>query len=133
MKKILIAGLLAMTLSGVFAQKRGFSGAVLRPRATVIINSGFYSPYYSFWYSPFGWGYPYPYVQPRPSKLDQTVADIQHDYDQRISSARSSLSGKEKRVEVRKLKENRDAAIDLAKRNYYRHSSKTGNDANGNT
>ena len=119
-----MTGIIALALSGAFAQ--GHRGTVVvRPR-TVIVGGGFYSPYYSPFYSPFyspyGWGYPYGQsgVQARPSKLDQEVADIEHDYSQRISSARADLSGKEKREEVRRLKEARDAEIDIAKRNYYK-------------
>lgn len=125
MKKLLLTGILAVALSGAFAQ--GHRGTVVvRPR-TVIVGGGFYSPYYSPFYSsfygPYGWGYPYqPTVQARPSKLDQTIADIEHDYSERISSARAALDGKEKRAEVKRLKEERDAEIDLAKRNYYKRN-----------
>ena len=133
MKKLMITGLLAVALSGAYAQRHSGGVVVVRPRTTYIVGSGFYSPYYSPFYSsfyspfnsPFGFGSQLGQrsVQPKPTKLDQTMADIEHEYSQRISSARAALSGKEKRDEVRRLKEARDAEIDLAKRNYYKESN----------
>ncbi len=117
-----MTGILVATLSSALWAQGHRGSVIVRPRvSTVIVGGSLYSPYYSPFYSPFGWGYPYNSgVQARPSKLDQTVADIEHDYAERISSARTALSGKEKRMEIKRLKEARDAEIDLAKRNYYK-------------
>ena len=122
MKKLMIMLLLAGTISGVSAQRGHVGGgAYYRPRTTVVVGGGFYSPFYS----PFYYGYPY-YMEPsvpyHASKLDQEIADINHDYAEKIESARmnNSISGKERRHEIRELKEERDRQIDLAKRNYYK-------------
>ncbi len=125
MKKIVFILLVSVTLAGGIASAQGHrvgGGAYYRPHTTVVIGGGLYSPYYS----PFGYfGYPYyaaPGVAARPSKLDQEIEDINHDYAQRIESARmdTGLTGKEKRHQVRELKEARDREIDLAKRDYYK-------------
>ena len=94
-------------------------GVYYRPRTTVVVGAHvpvyhyscyrpwYYRPY--FYYDPFFAGYyyapPYPNYY-RPSKLDMEIADIKHDYDEKIESARhdNTLTGKERRKEVRKLK-----------------------------
>jgi hypothetical protein len=124
MKKLLISGLLVVFVTASFANYPGKLG-YFRPRTTVIVSGGFYTP---MLYAPFWYGYPYynyymqPGVTPAPSKLDQEIADITHDYEQKIESTRmdSSLKGKERRQEIRALKAERDSKIDLAKRNYYK-------------
>ncbi|MBS1628410.1 MAG: hypothetical protein JSR09_00510 [Bacteroidetes bacterium] len=123
MKKILLMMIFSSSCLLSSAQghiiARGGRG-YYRPRTTVIVGGGFYYPYS---YYPFGY-YPYynmPYMlSARPSKLDQKIADIEHEYAQRIESARMDLKGKEKRHEIRQLKEARDHEIDMAKRNYYK-------------
>jgi len=126
MKKLLLILFLMCFLSVTsFSQFRGHGGGAgyYRPRTTVIIGGYGYSPFYS----PFGYyGYPYygtPSIQYRPSKLDQEIADINHDYAEKIESARMdhSLSGKERRHEIRELKIARDREIDTARSNYYKH------------
>ncbi len=120
-KMIVIMAALVLTLS-VSAQKRG--GVYFRPRTHVVISGGYspyyYSPYYNPWYGP-GFYNNYP-VYHRPSKLDLQIADIRSDYDDRIWSVKhdSSMRGKERRQEVRRLKHERDKAITDAKINYYR-------------
>ncbi len=124
MKKLIVTLLLAASVSGAFAQRGHVivTRPAYRPHTTVVVGGGFYSPFYS----PYGW-YGYPYYEPavpyRPSKLDQEIADINHDYAERIESARmdKAISGKERRHEIRELKEARDHEIDLAKRDYYKH------------
>lgn len=118
-KMIVIMAALVLTLC-VSAQKRG--GVYFRPRTHVIISGGyspyFYSPYYNPWY---GQQYGYPMYH-RPSKLDLQIADIKSDYSDRIWSVKhdKSMSGKERRQEVRRLRHERDKAITDAKINYHR-------------
>lgn len=124
MKKVMISSLLVIFVTTSFAAHPGKT-AFFRPRTTVILGSGLYAPMF---YSPFWYGYPYysyymqPAITPAPSKLDQEIADITHDYAQRIESLRmdNSLKGKEKRQQIRALKEERDSKIDQAKRDYYK-------------
>lgn len=118
-KMIVIMAALVFTLS-VSAQKRG--GVYFRPRTHVVISGGyspyFYSPYFNPWYGP-RYGYP---MYHRPSKLDLQIADIKNDYSDRIWSVKhdKSMSGKERRQEVRRLRHERDKAITDAKINYHR-------------
>lgn len=123
MKKLIISCFLVIVMDTVFAQHGG-RAVVFRPRAAVVLNSGVYTPllYSSLWFSyPYYDYYMQPRVIPAPSKLDQEIADITHDYTQKIKSARMdhSLKGKQRRQDIRVLKSERDARIDLAKRHYY--------------
>jgi hypothetical protein len=118
-KMIFIMAALVVTMT-VSAQKRG--GVYFRPRTHVIISGGYspyYSPYYNPWYGPQFYNAP---VYHRPSKLDLQIADIKNDYSDRIWSVKhdKSMSGKERRQEVRQLKHDRDKAIMDAKINYHR-------------
>lgn len=126
MKKIGVALLLIFLLSDTsFTQSRGHGGGggYYRPHTTVIIGGYGYSPMYS----PFGYyGYPYygmPSTPYRPSKLDQEMADINHDYAEKIESVRmdNNLSGKERRHEIHELRIARDREIDAAKSSYYKY------------
>ena len=147
MKKLLIVLFVVAAVINASAQKRAFvtSRAIVAPRPVYVAPHPYYShpyyshPYYSrpyagfgyglgFGYNPFfygGLGYPYygssDYYN-RPSKLDMHVMDIEHDYSDRIRSARldNSLSGHQRRQEIRELKHERKEAIYDAKRNYYR-------------
>lgn len=94
----------------------------VRPRVAVGVGFGY--PYYSPW----GWYSPY-YAYPpafgyshRPTKLDLQITDIQNDYKDRIWSARNdkSLSRYDRREKVHELKTDRDAAINQAKKDYYK-------------
>lgn len=90
-----------------------------QPRVTVGI--GFYPPIYS----PFGfygyplWGFayggylPYGAMYYSPSKLQRKEDDIKSDYSDKIYSVRrdDSLTGKQKRKEIRALKKQRDQEI----------------------
>jgi len=92
-----------------------------RPYTSVVI--GAYAPFYyhPFWYGYYG--YPaYNNYYYRPTKLDLEIGDIKNDYAEKIWSARQdkTLSGKERRQEVRELKHERDRAIINAERNYYK-------------
>ncbi len=130
MKKLVILVVAMGIFSAVAAagpQSRGYvKGGYYRPH-TVIVR-GYYDPFYSPYY---GWGFGYPYYMypygypsaaPRPSKLDQEIADLEHDYSQKISSVRmdKSLSGKERRAHIKNLRAARRDAIDKAKMDYYK-------------
>lgn len=131
MKKLFILLVVMGIFSAVSAagpQFRGYvKGGYYRPH-TVIVR-GYYDPFYSPYY---GWGfglrypyymYPYGYEPaPRPSKLDQEIADLEHDYSQKISSVRmdKSLNGKDRRAHIRALRAERKEAIDKARMDYYK-------------
>jgi|SRR6478735_1471962 len=138
MKKLFLILLSMALIYGASAQKIIAGGHYYtRPRVSVSVGTyaPFY-PYYGFGYSPFaygyGFGYGYPYYgyhQPyRPSKLDLQVEDIKKDYQDKIWSVKNdkSLSGKEKRKEVRNLKQERDQAVLDARKNYYRAPKSNG-------
>lgn len=124
MKKLLIIMLVMSLLTAASAQRH-----VVYVNSYVPVYSGFgwgvgfppygYYPYgyYPYGYSPYGYSYYY-----KPSRLDNQIAGINHDYDQKIQSVRmdKKLSGKARRQEIRHLKTERDKAIDNAKINYHR-------------
>jgi hypothetical protein len=126
MKKSFVLMVALLVTIASFAQHRVYGSGYYR--APVIVHS--YYPSYGFglgYGMGYGFGYPYSYypsygVAARPSKLDQAVADITHEYAQKIESARmdKTLSGKERRHEVKALKIERDQRIDDAKRNFYK-------------
>lgn len=126
MKKIIIVLLLAVTVQGASAMSlngpvRGFhGGGFFHPRTTVVLGGGFYDPYFS----PFYYGYPYPYAAApyQPTKLDMQVANIKNEYADKIESVKldKSLTGQERRAQVREFKRERDRAVLDAKRNYYK-------------
>lgn len=122
MKKLIVIMVALVLTLGVSAQKRGGGGVYVRPRTYVVVGGGFgypyYSPFYNPWYYP---GYYGPSYYHRPTKLEMQIADIRSDYSDRIWSAKhdTSLSHKERRHEVRRLKQERDKAIMDAKRNYH--------------
>ena len=131
MKTLLLIVALALGAISASAQHiiRG-GGYVHRP--PVIVRS--YAPIYPYmgFYAPFGYypGYNYYPGQAysRPSKLDMKIDDIKSDYKDRIWSARhdSSLSHAERRTEVRRLKTERDQAIEDLKMNYYKRPAPSG-------
>ncbi len=134
MKKMwVILFALMITAAGASAQK-------------VIIGGGFghYHPYYyhPYYYRPYyglnyGFAFGYPYYRPNyyyrhPSKLDRQITDIENDYADRISSVRmdNSLTGRERRHEIRDLRKERDEAVDNARRNYYKRADRNYNNQN---
>ncbi|MCF6407135.1 hypothetical protein L3C95_29840 [Chitinophaga filiformis] len=128
MKKIIAILLLAVTVQSASAMvsnspvRGGFhGGGFYHPRTTVVVGGGFYSPYFS----PFYYGYPYPYtaaVPYQPTKLDMQIANIKNDYADKIESVKldKDLTGKERRAQVREFRRERDQAVLEAKRNYYK-------------
>jgi len=136
MKKLFLILLTLGVVYGASAQKiRGGATYYSRPRVSVAVGaySPFY-PYYGFGYAPFAYGYGYGYGNPyygynrpyRPSKLDLKIEDIKKDYQDKIWSVRNdeSLSGKEKRKEIRNLKHERDQVVVDERKNYY-HAPKS--------
>lgn len=126
MKTIIMAAALALTVSAAFAKAPGGpgikGGGFYRPRTTIVVGGGFYSPFYA----PFGYyGYPYyPYatVAQRPTKLDMEINDIKNDYADKIASVRldRTLTGKQRREQIREFRRERDNAVLEARRNYYK-------------
>jgi len=124
MKKLLMIMLSVSILSVASAQRHGV--VVVRSYAPVYssfnVGLGYgYSPFYNpYYYSPYGYNNSY-----RPSKLDNQIAEITHDYADKIESARldKTLSGSERREEIRNLKKERDKEIDEAKINYHKQKS----------
>jgi len=129
MKTIIMAMMLAVTAAGAWAKAPGGPhggghGSFHGGTTVIVRGGGYYSPY---GYSPFGMYYGYPYypygtVAARPSKLDLQVTDIKNDYADRIESVRldNSLTGKQRRAQIRVFRHERDEAVLEAKRNYYK-------------
>lgn len=152
MKKLLIVMLSIGLALGASAQKvivRGGGHYVPRPRVSVGVGLGYgfgYSPYYSPYYgypSPFYAPYGYNPVYRRPSRLDLEIQDIKTDYADQIKSLRmdKSISGHERRQQIRELKTERDKAVTQAQRDYYykrsaprqqQNDNRNNNNNNGN-
>ncbi len=123
MKKLLMIILSVSLFSAVTAQRHGV--VVVRSYAPVYssfnVGLGYgYSPFYNPYYSPYGYNNNY-----RPSKLDNQIADITHDYADKIESVRldKTLSGSQRREEIRNLKKERDNEINEVKINYHKQKS----------
>ena len=123
MKTILMFCLAIVITSAASAQKYD-RYRYSRPRVRTSISVGIGTPYYSPYYSPFYRPYSY-YSTPiysRPTRLDNEIADIKAEYNDRIWSARhdNSLSKSERKAEIRRLKSERDRAIRDAEYSYHR-------------
>jgi len=123
MKTILMMCLAFVITTGASAQKYN-RHTYPQPRVHTSISVGIGSPYYSPYYSPFYRLYPY-YGTPiysRPTRLENEIANIKADYNDRIWSAKhdNSLSKSERKAEVRRLKSERDRAIRDAEYSYHR-------------
>lgn len=125
MKTILIVCIALVVTTGVAAQKRYGGRGYYRPRVHTTIGVGigggyypYYSPFYSPYYSPYYGGT----IYRRPTRLENEIADIKADYNDKIWSARhdKSLSRSERKREIRDLKSERDKAIRDAENNYHR-------------
>jgi hypothetical protein len=127
MKTIVMVCLAVVITSAASAQKYNrsrYPHPRVRTSISVGIGSPYYSPYRSPYYSPFYRSYPY-YSAPvytRPSRLDNEIADIKADYNDRIWSVRhdKSISKSERKAEIRRLRSERDRAIRDAEYNYHR-------------
>lgn len=125
MKAILMFSLAVVVASAASAQKYN-KHRYPQPRVRSSISIGIGSPSYSPYYSPFSRPYPY-YSTPiysRTTRLDNEIADIKAEYDDRIWSARRDkfLSKAERKMEIRRLKSERDRALRDAEYNYHRRS-----------
>jgi hypothetical protein len=128
MKKLLVISVLSLAVIFNAAAQRTHVAAGAGyfyggPRVYVGGGWGFYAPLYPYAY-PY-WGFPpygYGYYGPT-SKLDMQIRDIKYEYSEKIALARQdkSLTHKQRRQEVKKLKQDRDLAIDAAKKNFYKH------------
>lgn len=133
MKTLLII-LLSVTISlGASAQHggHGFRGkGYYAPVTRVYVSPfsygfGYGYPYFGYPYFGFpNYGYGYPNYRNReiPYKLDLQIQQIKNDYKGKIIAARNdkSLSGKQRRQEIRSLKTDRDKGIIDAKMNFRR-------------
>jgi hypothetical protein len=137
MKKLMV---IAMSLTVVLAAsaQRGHTVVVAGGRYPVGVYAyphvAFGVGFYPSLYSPFGfygyplWGFAYGGYLPygpayySPSKLQRKEEDIKSDYADRIYSVRqdNSLTNKEKRQEVRRLKKQRDQEIHDLITNYHK-------------
>ena len=118
MKTILIICFALAVTTGAAAQKyRGHRYYPSRVQTHVGIGIGYY-PFYSPYYYPH---YDGP-VYRRPTKLDNEIADIKAEYNDKIWSAKHdrSLSRSERKKEIHELKSERDKAIRDAEYSYHR-------------
>lgn len=123
MKAILMFSLAVVVASAASAQKYN-RHRYPQPRVRSSISIGIGSPYYSPYYSRFSRPYPY-YSTPiysRTTRLDNEIADIKAEYNGRIWSARQdkSLSKAERKMEIRRLKSERESALRDAEYNHRR-------------
>lgn len=136
MKTIVII-LISLSVSfGVAAQRKGGYYHVYAPRVYVAPYSygfGFGYPYFG---SPYGYPYGYGYGARRvPYKLSLQIQDIKSDYKAKIKEERhnKSVSGSERRKEIRELKAERDQDIMDAERNFRtRRMNNQNNGSNNN-
>ncbi len=135
-------------VSGVSAQRHGGFGGGYRPVTRVYVapsyslgfgygyglglGFGYGYPYFGY---PFYGMYPYPYggsYASRQSNLDRQIEQIKSDYADKIYSARNAtdLNGKERRAEVKRLKQERDDAVNNLRNNYYKTPARNYNNQN---
>jgi hypothetical protein len=127
MKTIVMVCLAVVITTAASAQKYNRNRSPhprVRTSISVGIGSPYYSPYRSPYYSPFYRSYPY-YNTPvyiRPSRLDNEIADIKADYNDRIWSVRhdKSIPKSERKAEIRRLRSERDRVVRDAEYNYHR-------------
>lgn len=133
MKQIIaILAVLAITTGAMAAPGASFHPA---PRPVVIVHQPYYGgfgyrPYwgYNALYNPYyGYGYGYRYAV-RPSKLDLNIEEINNDYSDQISDVRhdKSISGSERRSQIRDLRHERNDRIIQAKKDYYHPGTRVG-------
>jgi hypothetical protein len=102
-----------------------YHGGIYAFQPRIAVGVGYYSPlygpfgYYGYPYGPF---YPYASSYNRSSQLQRKEDQIRSDYADRIYSVRqdNSLTGKQKRAEVRDLKKQRKLEIHDLVANYHK-------------
>ena len=100
----------------------GYRGGYVVRGYAPAVGFGFYPGLYWGYGYPY-WNYPYGYPYGRvPTKLQMQVSDIKADYADRIASVKAdnTLSGKEKRQQIRDLKHQRDDAVANTVRGYWK-------------
>ena len=131
MKKLLFVLLVTILSLSAWAQRRTAKQEGYRKSHVVVVNRPVfpYYPYYPYYhygyYDPFYFSrFPYYWYEhsQRETKLDLQIADIRYDYQDKIWSARHNKKlSKEKRKEIiRRLKTQREVAINKAKAEYYK-------------
>lgn len=128
MKKLAVIAVAIIATIDLSAQKAFVRPApVYRPHVVYVRPYGGYGFGYNPWfYGSLGYGYPYygypGYYYRHPSKLDRQIINIEQDFSDRIQSVRldRSLTGKERRQQIRELRHERRQAVYDAKRNYYK-------------
>ena len=118
MKTILIICIALADTTGAAAQKYG-RHSYYRPRVRTQIGVGIG---YSLLYSPYAYPYYDGTIYRRPTRLENEIADIKAEYNDKIWSARhdKSLSRSKRKKEVHDLKSERDKAIRDTEYNYHR-------------
>jgi hypothetical protein len=131
MKKLVFLVVSLGLAFGVSAQRSVKSPARNpRPPQKVVVVRNYppmFSPYFGFG-SPFGFSrfgnrfYDPFRPQPRPSRLDMEIQDIQHEYRDRVASVRSDkdLSRRERRQRVKELKNERDRIVSETRSDYHK-------------
>ena len=108
--------MLSLTMAMSASAQHGFHSHVV-----VVGGYGGYYPYYGPYYGLYYPYYPYYGYAAMPTKLDMKIENIKADYKEKIWAAKhdEGLPRKERRIEVRQLKKERDDAILNARKNYY--------------
>ena len=124
MKAILMFCVALVITASASAQKNNryrYSQPRVRTSISVGIGNG-YSPYYSPFYRPYYRPYYGTPVYTGPTRLDNEIANIRADYNDRIWYTRQdkSLSKSERKREIRRLKSERDRAVREAEYSYRR-------------
>ena len=123
MKAILMFSLAVLIAGAASAQKYN-RHRYPQPGVRSSISIGIGSPYHSPYYSRFSRPFPYQStpIYSRTTRLDNEIADIKAEFNERIWSARHDkyLSKAERKMEIRRLKSERDRALRDAEYNYHR-------------
>jgi hypothetical protein len=121
MKKILIILIATGLAFSGSAQKVIYHPHAYYARPRVIVAPGLYYPFVPY-YGYYGYhGYPYGFMD-RPTRLDRKITGIQYEYKEKIQAARhdKTVPRKQRKENVRLLKNERDQAITQAKRDFYK-------------
>ena len=126
--KVILMFCVALVITASASAQKNYRYRQAQPRVRTSISVGIgngYSPYYSPFYRPYYRPYYGTPIYSRPaSRLDNEIADIRADYNDRIWYTRNdkSLTKSERKHEIRRLKSERDRAIRDAEYSYHRRS-----------